>query len=73
MLVGFAHVPNEHSFDVLFGLKTGQRLNASEAASAKSSRVNRPSCLPNFDMPALTIVTSGFPFKPDVLLPVPLQ
>ena len=49
-----------------FGSSLGQRVNASRAASEKISLASKPSCFPNFDMPALIILTSGFPFKPEV-------
>jgi hypothetical protein len=41
-------------------------LKASLAASAKISLASKPSSLPNLDMPALTMLTSGFPFKREV-------
>src|SRR5665647_3449180 len=50
------------------GSSLGQRVNASYAASLKISLAIRPSCLPNLDMPALIMLTSGFPFKPTVPL-----
>jgi hypothetical protein len=50
------------------GCSFGQRLKASDTASAKSSLASKPSRLPNFDIPALIMLTSGFPFKPDVPL-----
>ena len=50
------------------GSSLGQRLNASYAASLKISLASKPSRLPNLDMPALIMLTSGFPFKPHVPL-----
>jgi hypothetical protein len=46
------------------GSSLGQRSNASLTASAKSSLAYKPSCFPNFDKPAVTMETSGLPFKP---------
>jgi hypothetical protein len=47
----------------LLGFSLGHRLKASLAAIEKSSLASKPSCLPNLDIPALTMLTSGFPFK----------
>jgi hypothetical protein len=45
------------------GFSLGHRLKASLAAMEKISLASKPSCLPNLDIPALTMLTSGFPFK----------
>lgn len=47
-----------------FGSSLGQRLSASWTAWVKISLASKPSCLANLDIPAVIMLTSGFPFNP---------
>jgi hypothetical protein len=48
------------------GSSFGQRSKASLTACAKISRAYKPSFFPNLDKPALTMLTSGLPSKPEI-------